>query len=96
MHEIMQYLRENGQRLDSEIAAATRMPLRKVRDLLTDLSAKGKIADQVFEAIKEKRFYILTHPEWTQVIQMRVDNLVRADNPRSVAETVMKIVKLSK
>lgn len=44
MQQIMQYLRENGQRLDSEIAAATRMPLRKVRDLLTDLSAKGKIS----------------------------------------------------
>jgi NAD(P)-dependent dehydrogenase (short-subunit alcohol dehydrogenase family) len=55
-----------------------------------------KVADQVFEAIKEKRFYILTNPEWTQVIQLRVDNLVRADNPRSAAETVMKIVKLSK
>jgi DNA-binding IclR family transcriptional regulator len=44
MHEIMQYLRKNGQRLDSEIAAATGMPLTKVRFLLTDLSAQGEIS----------------------------------------------------
>jgi DNA-binding Lrp family transcriptional regulator len=44
MHEIMQYLRKNGQRLDSEIAAATGIPLTKVRNLLTDLSAQGEIS----------------------------------------------------
>ena len=44
MHEIMQYLKKNGQRLDSEIAAATGIPLTKVRDLLTGLSAKGEIS----------------------------------------------------
>lgn len=44
MNEIMQYLKKNGQRLDSEIAAATGMPLTKVRFLLTDLSAKGEIS----------------------------------------------------
>ncbi len=55
-----------------------------------------QVADQVFEAIREKRFYILTHPELTQVIQLRMDNLVRADNPRSPAETLMKIIKLAR
>ncbi len=44
MNEIMQYLKKNGQRLDSEIAAATGMSLAKVRDLLTDLSAQGEIS----------------------------------------------------
>ena len=44
MNEIMQYLKKNGQRLDSEIAAATGMPLVKVRNLLADLSAQGEIS----------------------------------------------------
>ena len=44
MQEIMQYLKKNGQRLDSEIAAATGMPLTKVRCLLADLSAQGEIS----------------------------------------------------
>ena len=44
MNEIMQYLKKNGQRLDSEIAAAIGMPLVKVRNLLTELSAQGEIS----------------------------------------------------
>jgi DNA-binding Lrp family transcriptional regulator len=44
MHKIMQYLKKNGQRLDSEIATATGLPLAKVRNLLTDLSAQGEIS----------------------------------------------------
>ena len=44
MREIMEYLRKTGQRLDSEIAAATGLPLTKVRYLLSDLSAQGEIS----------------------------------------------------
>lgn len=44
MNEIMQYLRKNGQRLDSEIAAAVQLPLVKVRSMLSDLSAQGEIS----------------------------------------------------
>ncbi len=44
MQEIMQYLKANGQRLDTEIAAAVHMPLAKVRTLLANLSAQGEIS----------------------------------------------------
>lgn len=44
MQEIMQYLKVHGQRLDSEIAAATGIPLAKVRRSLSDLSARGEIS----------------------------------------------------
>jgi NAD(P)-dependent dehydrogenase (short-subunit alcohol dehydrogenase family) len=51
-----------------------------------------KVADQVFEAIKEEKFYILTHPEFTPLIHLRVDNLLRVENPRHPGEIVMKIM----
>jgi len=41
---ILQYLKKHGQRLDSEIAAATGIPLTKVRASLSDLSARGEIS----------------------------------------------------
>ena len=41
---ILQYLKKNGQRLDLEIAAATGIPLPKVRHSLSDLSARGEIS----------------------------------------------------
>ncbi len=41
---ILQYLQEHGQRLDSEIATATGIPLLKVRISLLDLSARGEVS----------------------------------------------------
>lgn len=41
---ILQYLKKHGQRLDLEIAAATGIPLPKVRSSLADLSARGEIS----------------------------------------------------
>lgn len=41
---ILQYLKKHGQKLDAEIAAATGIPLPKVRVSLSDLSARGEIS----------------------------------------------------
>ncbi len=41
---ILQYLKKNGQQLDREIAAATGIPLPKVRISLSALSARGEIS----------------------------------------------------
>jgi hypothetical protein len=43
MQEILQYLKLNGERLDSEIAAATGISLANVRRGVTDLSARGDV-----------------------------------------------------
>jgi DNA-binding IclR family transcriptional regulator len=43
MQEILQYLKNHGERLDSEIAAATGLSLAHVRRGMTDLSAKGDV-----------------------------------------------------
>ncbi len=51
------------------------------------------VADMVFEAIEKEQFYILTHPEWTEVIQLRTDNLLRMENPQSPAATIAKLVQ---
>lgn len=43
MDGILQYLQHHGQRLDSEIAAATGITLEKVRVAISDLSAHGDV-----------------------------------------------------
>jgi len=43
MKEILQYLKVNGERLDTEIAEATGISLAKVRLHLAELAAKGEI-----------------------------------------------------
>lgn len=41
---VLQYLKKHGQRLDSEIAAATRISLAEVRTTLSALSERGEIS----------------------------------------------------
>lgn len=41
---ILEHLKKHGQLLDLEIAAATGIPLPKVRTSLSDLSARGEIS----------------------------------------------------
>ncbi len=41
---ILQYLKKHGQIIDSEIAAATGIPLPDVRIALSELSARGEIS----------------------------------------------------
>ena len=43
MQEILQYLKNHGEQLDSEIAAATGLSLANVRLGMTALSAKGDV-----------------------------------------------------
>ncbi|HRK77828.1 MAG TPA: ArsR family transcriptional regulator [Thiobacillus sp.] len=43
MQKIHQYLKERGEQLDSEIAAATRIPLADLRLHLTEMSKRGDI-----------------------------------------------------
>jgi len=52
MQEILQYLKNSGERLDSEIAAATGLSLAKVRMSVTDLQARGAV--MVCRSIRDK------------------------------------------
>jgi len=55
-----------------------------------------RVADMVFDAIRTGQFYVLTHPEWIEVIQMRTDNLLRLENPRDPAPTIVKLINPSR
>ncbi len=41
---ILQYLKKHGQRMDSEIASATGIPLPKVRESISELHESGEIS----------------------------------------------------
>jgi DNA-binding IclR family transcriptional regulator len=43
MNEILQFLKARGERLDTEIAEATGLPLTKVRLHVSELTAKGQV-----------------------------------------------------
>jgi NAD(P)-dependent dehydrogenase (short-subunit alcohol dehydrogenase family) len=39
------------------------------------------VGDQVLSAIREERFYILTHPQWNPVIEHRMKGILEGRNP---------------
>ncbi len=43
MHDILQYLKEHGEQLDSEIASGTGLTLEEVSVTLMELSNKGEV-----------------------------------------------------
>jgi NAD(P)-dependent dehydrogenase (short-subunit alcohol dehydrogenase family) len=55
------------------------------RQLLDGLLQSGlqpsEVASRVFDAIREERFYILTHPEMTPMIQQRMEDILEGRNP---------------
>ena len=53
-----------------------------------------EVADAVFDAIQKEQFYILPHPQWTEVIQLRTDKLLRLENPQNPIAVVAKLINL--
>ena len=45
------------------------------------LSAR-QVGNQVLAAIREDRFYILTHPDWNPMIERRMQNILAGENPQ--------------
>jgi NAD(P)-dependent dehydrogenase (short-subunit alcohol dehydrogenase family) len=43
----------------------------------------AEVAEKVFDAIVNERFYILTHPEFTGAVTARAENIVNDRNPAS-------------
>lgn len=42
----------------------------------------AEIANQVFQAIRDERFYILTHPDMTPAIRTRAEDVLQQRNPK--------------
>ncbi len=51
------------------------------------------VADVVFDAIRKEQFYILPHPEYTEVIQLRTDKLLQLENPQSPFAAIAHLMK---
>jgi NAD(P)-dependent dehydrogenase (short-subunit alcohol dehydrogenase family) len=52
----------------------------------------SKVAEIVFDAIQKEQFYILTHPEWTELIRLRTSKLLAMENPENPAPLLAGIL----
>ena len=65
-----------------EILAA----LEQYRQSVEAGMSPDKVADYVFQAIRDGKFYILTHPEFTPYVKTRVEAVLQGRNPTDLAE----------
>ena len=66
------------------------------RAALAGAMPPDQVADAVFQGIRNEQFYILSHPEWLEVVQMRAENLLRTENPVNPTAAVMKLLGMCK
>jgi hypothetical protein len=52
----------------------------------------SRVADLVFDAIEKEQFYILTEPEWIDVIRIRTTRLLLLENPENPASAVAQLL----
>lgn len=72
--------------LQDESAEATRTPeMEMMEQVFRKLLATGlnpdQVAEQVFRAINDERFYILTHAEWKDYVRTRMEDILEGRNP---------------
>lgn len=48
---------------------------------LEDGAPPEQVAEAVFKAIRDERFYILPHPEWKAAVQTRMEDILKERNP---------------
>ncbi len=52
-----------------------------LQQTILDGISPDQVADQVFEAIRQDQFYILTHPKMKRLVQKRMENILQERNP---------------
>jgi NAD(P)-dependent dehydrogenase (short-subunit alcohol dehydrogenase family) len=52
-----------------------------LRQLVETGLSPSQVAEAVFDAIRNERFYILTHADWKPLVQKRMDDIVQERNP---------------
>ena len=76
----------------ANLAPAASVPRNPVQqafaDWVADQLARGldprAVGDQVLDAIRNERFYVLTHPEWQPLVEHRMKTVLSAANPTSL------------
>jgi NAD(P)-dependent dehydrogenase (short-subunit alcohol dehydrogenase family) len=54
------------------------------------------VADAVFAALREDRFYIFTHPDYMPLVQLRVNDILHAHNPTNPLAAAMALATKGK
>jgi NAD(P)-dependent dehydrogenase (short-subunit alcohol dehydrogenase family) len=70
---------------DTDVTPEMVAALEQYRQACATGLPPNEVADQVFQAIKNEKLYILTHPEFTPLVQARMEAILQGCNPMDLA-----------
>jgi NAD(P)-dependent dehydrogenase (short-subunit alcohol dehydrogenase family) len=76
-----------------ELSPQMRAGLEYFRAAIAAAMPPEQVAEIVFDAIRNDKFYIVTDPSWMEAVKMRVDDLMALEDPRSPATVIVKLIK---
>jgi NAD(P)-dependent dehydrogenase (short-subunit alcohol dehydrogenase family) len=72
--------------LKTDRAASETTQQEMIRELARQQVAAGikpaEVAEMVLEAIRDDRFYVITHPRFRKLIRLRMENIIEGKTPR--------------
>jgi NAD(P)-dependent dehydrogenase (short-subunit alcohol dehydrogenase family) len=66
---------------EEKIGPESEAPVQFMRQVIQAGMPPQQVSDIVFQAIRDERFYILTHPEWKEAIRVRMEDILQGRNP---------------
>jgi hypothetical protein len=74
---------EGEQAPDSPVTEEDAENLRSfIGALIADGLQPADVADQIFDAVTNDRFYVLTHPEWSGMVLRNTERMLAGKNPQ--------------
>ena len=78
------------QYMSPETAAMAEMAVQVMRQLIQAGLAPSQVAETVFEAIRQEKFYILTHPTTKQGVQLRMEDILQERMPTDILQAAQQ------
>lgn len=69
---------------DSPPSAETQAAMQALARVVKAGISPAQVADAVFEAVRQEKFYILTHPETKAAVQIRMNDILNERMPRNI------------
>ncbi len=83
---IMDSDRNRPAELQNDPSAPTTPQEAAVEEQMRQAAESGipaaQVADAIFQAVRDEKFYVLTHPELTRYVRYRMEDIVQQRNPR--------------
>lgn len=74
------WFRSSGKSL-SDLSSEDREYMLDYNEKIKGGMPPAEVAEKLFEALREDRFYILTHPETKELVRIRMEDIINERNP---------------